>query len=606
MPGILVLAESVNIDDMANKFLIDNLSQASLPIQSSDKFIVERSDHKTYKVGAYSLAGDELSNHLFFAVSRSQAKGNNVLDILYADSRATSATTSVLLQQISLQDGILSTANFNSTTNVLSLFFNSTNPQNAVITVDLGSLHDVYKSGNGISIDDNTLSINVVPSYLTSYYPPLSTLPEKVGEIVLSTETELQPGWDVQLPQQLIDYGYTAYSEPVYTSEEYAWTMTVQVPDAPWDAWSYYSDQSPDATELILHQREYYYPDISASRKTITRNILGIAMLSDLPLVLSDYEPISSVASDVSSVVLSSNAIVSPDWTVTIDPSLTAAGYTEYAGYPNYAGGDSCWYFRLSKANDPDDALYGVNYESSQDATYLEFFVDGIVYGNVTCVKEITYENALGLALTSDLATKLNSTSIAPDFLSTESYPVNSYVTKDGNLYKAISAHAAGAWSDNDFTAIDMTEPEATLNIDESRQALQVVSSDGSILWDEMDNIRYSLLSAPALQLVDRAINKYVLSSVSAEFIMPDAIAGKALDFIVDVSGNYNPSATISFRHLDTNYSMLVRDGESLADMTTVLSGEMARFLVTQTGFEISAGKPSYLVMKNVVVNGGA
>lgn len=131
---------------MANKFLIDNLDAASIPLASSNRFIVEDNERSTKKLSAYDMYRDILSNHLDFEVKRDSGKGNNVLSIEYRDGN-----DKQLLHEVSLQDGILSSARFDPDTKALILHFNSTDPANADISVDLSDLSGTLLTEEQIS-----------------------------------------------------------------------------------------------------------------------------------------------------------------------------------------------------------------------------------------------------------------------------------------------------------------------------------------------------------------------------------------------------------------------------------------------------------------------
>lgn len=497
------------------------------------------------------MSKDTLSNHLAFDVSRSSTTGNNVLSVMYVEN-----STNSLLKEVTLQDGVLSGAVFDEDTSTLVLKFNSTDPSHADVSVDLSILKDVYEAGYGIDIDG--LSINVdphqLPPFATTFHFEDNTVStfNFVGELGISTLIDAglrdnETTWNSTPTSIVVGRNVTAIVDKAFQNSNGHLT-SVTIPDTV----SCIGNRAFSNNTTTLA-----YVNIPNSVKVIGANAFDSCNgLSNLFIPAS----VSSIAQDAFNALFESSAqhIFFKDRAFDQITSLP-----NYGDWGNNAGSICAWH------------------DASQ---------------------EWVIENMSSEADTD----KLNSTAVAPAFDETSAYAVDDYVTYEGNLYKAISAHSAGSWSSDDFASVDMTEPEATLNIDEQNQTLQVVSSDGSIIWDELDNLRYSLLSAQSIQLVDRAINTYVLSTLSVEFVMPDAVPGKAVDFIVDVSGSYSPSATVSFKDLDTNYAMVVRDGDSLADMTTVLSGEMARFLVTQTGFAILSGKPTYMLMKNVVVNGGA
>ena len=88
------------------------------------------------------------------------------------------------------------------------------------------------------------------------------------------------------------------------------------------------------------------------------------------------------------------------------------------------------------------------------------------------------------VALESDLGPKLNQSAAAPEFSAAQDYPAGYHVTREGNLYRFTSAHAAGAWTGNDVVLEDMTTPDAMLDVT-SAGKLRVVAADGTIVWAE-------------------------------------------------------------------------------------------------------------------------
>jgi len=90
------------------------------------------------------------------SVGRYTAKGNNVLSVNHKDDNGN--LTNVLTAQ--LQDGILSAAKYSDQTKELSLFFNATNPANAMISVSLSGLADTYTAGEGLTLTDSRFALS--------------------------------------------------------------------------------------------------------------------------------------------------------------------------------------------------------------------------------------------------------------------------------------------------------------------------------------------------------------------------------------------------------------------------------------------------------------
>lgn len=199
---------------------------------------------------------------------------------------------------------------------------------------------------------------------------------------------------------------------------------------------------------------------------------------------------------------------------------------------------------------------------------------------------------------------KANLDALAHAFLSTQTYMPNQYVSYNGNLYKCISSHT-GAFDPADFEQTTMTQPDVTFTLVDN--VLKLIDNSSNIVWNEMDKIRYDIAISSSLQCIDRTINKIVLSgsTTSAQVAFPIKTLGKACDFVIDAKNNTSTSATIEFLNLDIAFSIVVPDGEDLSEMTTLSAGEMARFYVTQTAFDVNS-RTTYAVRKQTFVNGGA
>lgn len=76
---------------------------------------------------------------------------------------------------------------------------------------------------------------------------------------------------------------------------------------------------------------------------------------------------------------------------------------------------------------------------------------------------------------------------------------------------------------------------------------------------------------------------------------------GRVYDFYADVVNEYGANAEIELGGLGSDWEAVVRDGESLSQMTTLAPGEMARFHFTKTAF-VRNGRPVFLVTKTVLV----
>lgn len=205
----------------------------------------------------------------------------------------------------------------------------------------------------------------------------------------------------------------------------------------------------------------------------------------------------------------------------------------------------------------------------------------------------------------SAISQKLNQNFIAPAFESAESYLVGQYVAKDGDIFKAVSAHS-GDWLSSDFEQITMSNPDAAFQVD--GEDLNMLDSTGSLIWSSAKCGRYDILSTESILLKDHAINKFTLSgsNIDVGFSFPFCNEdGKTADFVLDVKNATASSGTISFNGLDVSFSIIVEDGEDLSQMTTIAASEMARFYITQSQFNVN-NRPTYIVSKKTFVNGGA
>lgn len=161
---------------MANKFLINSLSSKALPLDGNDYTIIENNSC-TYHVDMQSIYKDILSNRLSVSVGRTDPKGPNKLSVWFKENN----DTFDCLNSIDLQDGMLSTVEFNSTNNVLSLVFNTTKPSNNTISVNLNSLKDIYHNGYGLGLSNvnGEQQFYIEPSAITE----LTTLSNNVSSI---------------------------------------------------------------------------------------------------------------------------------------------------------------------------------------------------------------------------------------------------------------------------------------------------------------------------------------------------------------------------------------------------------------------------------------
>lgn len=213
--------------------------------------------------------------------------------------------------------------------------------------------------------------------------------------------------------------------------------------------------------------------------------------------------------------------------------------------------------------------------------------------------------NMLSVAVKSDLNTKLDSTSAAPAFSSDSStqYAVGAHVTYNGKLYKCTTATTGGTWDASKWTADTMTDPDAVLDITAQNQ-LRVVAKDGTLLWAQ----GYDLASTSSATLACDATNNFTFAdgATTQAFTLPTAPTGKVGDFGLDIDNSANTgAATMTLTGLDTTFSVVVPEGESLNDMLAIAAGELARFYITLSTFRVN-NLPTWHIVKQVVENGGA
>ena len=89
-------------------------------------------------------------------------------------------------------------------------------------------------------------------------------------------------------------------------------------------------------------------------------------------------------------------------------------------------------------------------------------------------------ETSSSSEIMSAMNSKLEQTAAAPEFSTLSSYMIYDYVTYNGMLYRFNTLHAAGdSWDLAEVDAVDMTEPDATLDITRDNK-LRVMAADGT------------------------------------------------------------------------------------------------------------------------------
>ena len=77
---------------------------------------------------------------------------------------------------------------------------------------------------------------------------------------------------------------------------------------------------------------------------------------------------------------------------------------------------------------------------------------------------------------------------------------------------------------------------------------------------------------------------------------MPQPVADKCRDFILDINNSSNISALgLEFSGLGTSFVLVSRDTSDVAEMTEIEAGAMARMYFTETTLS-SSGKPVIVI----------
>lgn len=157
---------------------------------------------------------------------------------------------------------------------------------------------------------------------------------------------------------------------------------------------------------------------------------------------------------------------------------------------------------------------------------------------------------------------------------------------------------------DSDITTIPYFENAGTTY---NYSAQRPVTKNLTLATNEIveDEIKYDNLAAlnisSIVQLEDRTVQAVNLTSDSTIMVLPALTNGKTNDFVLDVTNNAGQTATFSLSgSIGVNYNILVPEGESFAEMTTVQVGEIAEYYLTKTAFDIG-GLPTWKIVKQTV-----
>ena len=279
--------------------------------------------------------------------------------------------------------------------------------------------------------------------------------------------------------------------------------------------------------------------------------------------------PVTSVNNKTGAVVLDASDVGAED----VDNKVTSlSAQSTDTQYPSA----KCVYDAIQQGGGSDKAnSAAIAPEFSSSSTYAVGDVvmhEGLRYKCSTAVSTAgdwnsanwtlePVQTALGSITPGPDNTKANSTALAPNWragnVDTE-YPVNYYITYNGNAYVCMAAYTATSSSptpNNDiyddtvtpatghWKLTDMTTPDATLDIT-SAGGLRVVSADGSVLWQQ----GYDLKTTSSATQANEAVNKYDFAAnatANVSLTLPTPPTGKVGDFVLDVT---NPALdTASF-----------------------------------------------------------
>ena len=296
----------------------------------------------------------------------------------------------------------------------------------------------------------------------------------------------------------------------------------------------------------------------------------------------------------------------------------------------------------LTHIEDSEEVVVGT---IAGDGSELEL---EIVDGNDTYACERESSNLIStgdhIAKESQVATKAESTALAPVWISGHAYFKGDHVSYNGLLYECLSTVAGSTNPSSDTThwnQTDLAAPDATLDI-LSDGRLRVVAADGTPMWTQ----GYSLASESAVALSCEKINKYVFAATTATafsdsstyavgdrvtyggkvykcstavetagawtgatnwdedpdtqaFALPNAPSGIVGDFVLDVDNTANevPAMVAISGTLGTDYDLIVEKGRSSVDVLTIEGGELAELYFTMTAFG-TAAKPAWRVVR--------
>ena len=127
--------------------------------------------------------------------------------------------------------------------------------------------------------------------------------------------------------------------------------------------------------------------------------------------------------------------------------------------------------------------------------------------------------------------------------------------------------------------------------------SMQLSKVEDKIWYDNTSVVN----SQNVVHLEDRTVQAVSLASNSTVMVLPALKNGKTNDFVLDVVNDAGETATFSLSGtIGIDFNILVPEGESFAEMTTVQVGEIAEYYLTKTAFQLSS-LPTWKVVKQKV-----
>jgi len=194
---------------------------------------------------------------------------------------------------------------------------------------------------------------------------------------------------------------------------------------------------------------------------------------------------------------------------------------------------------------------------------------------------------------------KLNSSSAATQFNTTDTFNIGDYVSYNGNIYKCVVQHT-GDWDADDFELVSLTSPDATLSVDDVTGELTILDSTGTVIWTGTNLSRYRLVTSSGTTISAQSnsaigIEDANSSDTTYTISLPNPLAHKINDLVIDIHAGGTGNVVLVFSGVDTTYKLLLKSGTDLNSILTVESGNYARFSITQSSLT-SSSLPVYIM----------